>query len=158
MANKKLYNQTELSKYFGIDRATLRLRLEEAGIEPVKKGTHRELLYEMTPELEAAITPDSKTLYAREKAEKTALERQLKEIELAERRGELVKVKVIKDDLQRMFQKLVQKLETQMPYEIAGALFKAESAEQCQAILRRTVSGIFQDLRKEHEQYLEATK
>ncbi len=144
-------NITELSKRFGLDRATIKTRLDEGGAKGKRSGN--QVLYDLA-EVASLIESDHDLLYDRERALKTKIERETKELDLKERRGELVEIKTVRDDLGRMFQKLIQKLETQMPYEIAGALFKAESPEQCQTILRRTISGIFQDVRKEHEGYL----
>lgn len=150
---KELLNQSQIAAKYNVDRATARQRLTDAGIVSVA-GSHREKLYEVTPELEQAMVPDAVADYEVERAGKMKAERELKEMELAERRGELVEIAVVRNDLGRVFQKLIQKLETQLPYEISGALFKAESPEQCLTILRRSISGVFQDVRKEHEEYL----
>ena len=154
MAAKEFLNQTQLAERFGLDRITVRTRLKEAGIEPTKKAGGREYLYELTPEIEQAIYPDERADYEAERARKTRYDADLRELELAQRRGELIDRREVRDELQTIFTRLYQKLVNQLPRELSGALFRAESPEHCVAVLQKATAKIFSDLREEHEKLL----
>lgn len=145
---KEFLNQSDLAIRYDIDRMTLRARLREAGIEGTKKG--RDTMYEITPELEDAILPEARADYEAERARKTKLDADLRELSYRERLGELVEKRQIQDELQTIFTKLYQKLVNQQPRELSGALYRAESPEHCQAVLMKATAKIFNDLREEH--------
>lgn len=149
---KELLNQSQLADRFDLDRITVRTRLREAGIVG-KRGKHREILYDPA-EVADVLQPQADADYERERALKTRIERETKELDLRERRGELVERREIQNDLQQIFAKLYQKTVNQLPRELSGALYRAESPEHCQAVLQKSLAQIFTELREEHESLL----
>lgn len=150
MATKKeTLNIDQLALKFDLNRRTVRERLRDAGMEG-KPGPRNSRLFEITEALEEILLPEARADYERERAGKVQVERQLKELELKERRGELIDRRQIADGLQQIFTKLYQKLVNQQPRELSGALYRAESPEHCQIVLQKATAKIFSDLREEH--------
>jgi hypothetical protein len=90
-------NQSELALKYKISRNSVIEKLDQAGIHPIQKGGKGGTRYEITPELEEALELDYiKSDRKREAQErKLEAEAELKELDIAERRGEIVAVNLV---------------------------------------------------------------
>jgi hypothetical protein len=148
----ELLSISQLAARFELDRATVRKRLDAAGITPVSEKA-KEKLFDVAIAQEV-IEIQADATYEKARARKIALEAELKELDLQRERGELVAIRDVREDLQKIFQRLFQRIAVQSPKELAGALFKAESAAQVEDILRKHNGKIFSDIRRDHQAYL----
>lgn len=148
----ELLSISQLAARFELDRATVRKRLDAAGIKPVRERA-KEKLFDVATATEA-IEIQEVSNYELARARKVELEAELKELYLQRERGELVAIRDVREDLQKIFQRLFQRLAVQAPKELAGALFKAESAAQVEEVLRKHNGKIFSDIRRDHQSYL----
>lgn len=146
------FNITQLAKRFGLDRVTVAGRLEAADV-PWVRGKKQEKLYDLEAAA-AVIVTEADENYDQARARKVTIEADLKQLELDRERGSVVDVKTIREDIQRIMQRLFQRLAVQQPKELAQALFKSQSAPQAETILRKATSKVFEDLRRDHEKYL----
>ncbi|HEY0545307.1 MAG TPA: DUF1441 family protein [Pyrinomonadaceae bacterium] len=144
------YSISDLAKLTTLDRATVRKRLE--GIEPVP-GTKGAKMYELVDALPALIAGASAEFDAA-KLRRAQAEAELKELELASERGEVVSVKEVQDYALRLFKSMHNRVGVRMSREIAQQLYKAESAAQITEILKTETGRIFNDLRSDHTRFL----
>lgn len=150
---KKLLNQSELATLFDLDRITVRSRLREGGIEG-KPGKYRELLYD-PDEVKAVLESKEDEDYERERARKTRFDADLRELELQKQRAELLPVYEVREQVQKIIQRLYQTFAIQQPKTIAARCAKAKSAAEVEKILREVASKAFADLRRDHAKMLE---
>lgn len=148
----KLLNQSELALLYDLDRATVRTRLKDAGVVGTP-GKHRELLYD-PDEAKAALESDSDEDYERERARKTRFDADLRELELQKQRAELLPVYEVREQMQKIIQRLYQTFAIQQPKTIAARLAKAKTPAEVEKILRESASKTFADLRRDHVKML----
>lgn len=146
----KLYNISELAKLCKRDRATVVKCLKE--VKPVEEQAKEKLyaLHEAVPAIVAGASAEMNEA----KLRKTKAEANLKEIDLARERGEVVEVKEVRAYAQALVRGIHQRLAVRMPGEIAPQLYKAESAAQITDILQREFGRVFNDLRDDHKRFL----
>lgn len=91
------------------------------------------------------IPQDYKEMFTRARAEKTAAEAQLRELKLAEERGELVRAADVKatwaSETVRARGRMLQ-----VPAEVAAACFAAESEREVEEILRAAIRAGLKEL------------
>ena len=147
---EELYNISRLAEYFELDRATMRRRLEDAGVKPVKKLA-KETRYRLEDAEAAMQEDDAKDLVQLRKLDAEA---SLKELELARARGEVLPRKEVEDQVQRLFSAMYQRVCVRFPREIGAQLFKADTTTQLTTTLQRSLQSIFNELRTDHSRYL----
>lgn len=107
-------NQTELARLYNLSRNVVIERIEEAGIVPVQRGGRTGTRYLVTPELTELLTHKyngtDRKLEATER--KLEAEAELKEIQVQERRGELIAVSEIELGSVQFFRTLYNSLMT----------------------------------------------
>ena len=150
MSDEKLYSISELKELTGLDRATIRTRLD--GIEP-QGGAKNAKTYALKVALPALIAGASAEMDVA-KLRKMQADAELKEIDLKRELGEVVEVKDVRAYAQALFRGLQQRLAVRMPRDVAAQLYKAESPAQITEILQHDVGRIFNDLREDHTRFL----
>lgn len=149
---EKLLNLSQLEFRFGINRATIRKRLSESGIEPHTER-EKEKLFLLTDEIEEILTKSSDGLNAVKLRKETA-DAELKEIKVAEARGETASVAEFIGVTQQIFGSLHKKLAVQLPKRIAARLAKAKNQAEISQILTQEITKEFTDLRSNHKKFL----
>lgn len=150
MSDDKLYSISELKDLTGLDRATIRTRLD--GIDP-QGGAKNAKTYALKVALPALIAGASAEMDAA-KLRKTQAEAQLKEIDLKREQGGVVEVKEVRNYAQTLIQGIHQRIAVRMPGEISPQLYKAESSAQITEILQHELGRIFNELRDDHRRFL----
>lgn len=143
---------SKLAFRFELDRATVRKRLNKAGIKP-NSEREKEKLYLLTPELEQILAETNDNLDAT-KLRKLDAEADLKEIEVQKRRGELVSVAEFTEAVQQIFGTLHKKLAVQLPKRISARLAKLATQNEIAEILSQEIGKEFSNLRNNHQQFL----
>jgi hypothetical protein len=149
-AQEELFSNSALAKRFHLDRATAAKRLSEAGVLPVKSSAKGKFyrLADAQPVLSRTKNP-----LDAQKLRKLEIEADLKELELQQERGDLVRTKEVRDQLQRIFAHLHQRIAMHYPKEISTQLYKAETSGQVEDILRTGLSKIFNELRTDPKSF-----
>ena len=142
-------SQMQIAMRFGLHRQTVADRLEKAGITPAVVEPNRKL-YDITPELKAAIIKRDETLDAVKLRDAEARTR-LAEVKVEQITGETVRMSEAREVFAAITAKMYGELATQMPKRLAGRLAKAKSAAETSKILRNEVERVFQMLRKDPE-------
>ena len=148
---KQKYSITALSRLLKIDRGTVRERLVSLEVEPVSSQKGKETLYELT---EADLKLLGNDEHEAEKLRKTKAEADLKELELANKRGEFASVKEFTEIVQKIFGKLHKKLAVNLPNRLANQLHNANSSSEVTDILRNEIGKEFESLRSDWKGYL----
>lgn len=148
-AGEKLFSISELAELTTLDRATVKKRLAE--IDPTA-GARNAKSYSLKVALPALIAGASAEM-DEAKLRRAQAEAELKEIALAEERGDLLPVKEVQGYLLDLFKRLQQRLAVQLPRDIAAQLYKAESPAQITDILQREAERIFNGLRSDHKSF-----
>ncbi len=149
---EELYSTSKLAQHFSLSREVVRKRLTEAGVTPVRE-TSNEKLYRLT-EAQAAIEDNDDPVLSAVKLRKLSADAELQELKLERERGEVVYLNDVRDELQQIFTRLFQRLAVQQPREIAGQLYKADSAGAMAEILKRSTEKVFNDLRSDYKTLL----
>lgn len=139
-----------LSRMFNIDRATVRDRIEKAGIKPVKTAVN-EKLYALDENLEMIIRQDE---LAEAKLEKLRAEIELKEHDLAIKRGEYASVAEFTEINQKIYGRLHKRVVVQLPKRISKRLHEANSSADLAQILETELAKEFNDLRSDFRKFL----
>lgn len=150
MSDEKLYSISELRELTGLDRATIRTRLD--GIEP-QGGAKNAKTYALKVALPALIAGASAEMDAA-KLRKAEADAELREIDLKRELGAVVEVKEVRTYTQTLVQGIHQRVAVRMPGEIAPQLYKAESTAQITEILQHELGRIFNELRDDHTRFL----
>ena len=145
-------NISELAKRFSLTRSTIVTRIEAAGIEPVFKKS-REKIYEMGDALEAALTKKDPEL-ERLKKRKLAAEAEGKEIQVAEKKGEMLSTSEVREAITQIFGNLFREF-MRTHKRIGARLAKAKTAGQAVQILQEEDMKIFNRLRTNYAQFLD---
>lgn len=153
---KQNFNISELAKGFRLDRATVKKRIEDAGIEPTSQRS-KETCYRLTPELETALLAADDSIDA-EKLRKLKAEADLKEMEAARQRGELVPADEFTEIVQQLFGALHKELAVRLPKRFGAKAKKAKTPAEVSAALAREVGQVFDSLRDDWPAYLDPMK
>jgi hypothetical protein len=137
-----------------LHRQTVANRLQAAGIEPVKQEKGKETLYEWNEEVERVLKAGNTDLDAA-KLEKIQAEAQLRKLSVAEKQGELLAIAEVKDAIQAIIGNLHKRISVQMPKKVSASLAKMKSKNDVQALLEGEINLIFNELRRNHADFLE---
>jgi DNA-binding CsgD family transcriptional regulator len=145
-------NTSQIAMRVFLNRATVKNRLLEAGIQPVERKA-RENIFEFTEELEELLTSENKPIDVA-KLKKTEAEAEIKHLEAQKRKGEMASVAEFTEVVQSLFGAMHKKIAVQFPKNIAARLAKAASAKEISEILSHELGKIFNDLREDHRKFL----
>lgn len=140
---------SKLAQMFGLDRATMAKRLQ--GLEPVSESNAGKLfrlgdVVRKLTEQRPAETEDAKN-------RKTQADAELAELKLAERRGEVVPISIVRDELHTIIKGIYQRCVVTFPQSVADKIVGL-SAGEAQKILRDEIAIIFDELRSSHQAYI----
>jgi hypothetical protein len=146
-----LLNTSELARRSGLNRATVKSKLETKGVQP-REAKAKEKLYDADEAL-AALQQDGTTGLRKAQTAKTAVEAARVKLKLDKERGELVAIQDVREDVQELVKRINQHFAVTWPGVVAPQL-KGKSVAQIEAALRRDAENFFNDLRAEYEAYL----
>lgn len=146
----ELLSISALSRLFKVDRATIRTRIDNAGIMP-KKIAANEKLYLLDEQLEDVIRQDE---LEAAKLRKLAAEAQIKEVDLKIKLEEFGSTAEFSELVQKIFGNLYKKVGVQLPKRISARLHNANSTADVQRILTDELTKEFSDLRSDFKRYL----
>lgn len=148
---RNLQNISALAKIYDLDRVTIRERLSKAGIKPVVDGLRDKLfdVAEVDPFLNQADLEE-------EKLRKLRAEANLKELQLAEKRGEYAPVaefaQLTHEWVGWLYQQSVKKITSQKTLK---AIQRTKSEAEARALLKKEVDAVFADFRSNRHKILE---
>lgn len=145
-------NISELSLRFNIERATVRNRIREAEIQP-SYSVSKTKVYELTPELEAALTRHDPDIEA-EKLRKIRAEADLKEAQVRKEKGELVETGDVTEYLTRLFGGLHKEITIRFPRRVAAKLARTKATKDVTLLLQAELGKIFDTARTNHKRFL----
>lgn len=138
-----------LSRFFKLDRATVRDRIEKAGVHAVSVKA-KEKLYRFE-DVDLVL---SQSELDEAKLKKLEAEAELKELDLAVKRGEYASVAEFTEIVQRMMARFYQKTVQAMPTRIASKLHNANSTIETAEILRAELIKEWKHLRDNYPDYI----
>jgi hypothetical protein len=153
----ELISISEIAKRLKLDRATVRSRLEDLGYEPDPSSTAKNQLFPFDGEMEFAIKAAKDTFTAVNIRDKRA-SAELKELKLAEARGELVPMAETIELVQAIVGNIYQEITVRQPKRIGPQLAKAKNVTVVRQILKKDTDKIMQSLRTNFEQFIESGK
>jgi hypothetical protein len=146
-----LLNTSELARRSGLNRATVKTKLETKGVQP-KEQKSKEKLYDADEAL-AALQHDGTTGLRKAQTAKTAVEAQRAKLKLDKERGELVPIQDVREDVQEIVKQIHQHFTVTGPPVLAPQL-RGQKVSQIEAALKRYAEQFFNELRATHETYL----
>lgn len=145
-------NISQLAEMFDLDRASVRKRINEAGIEPVEEKA-KEKIYELTPRL-VGLLGDVKSPLSEAKLRRETAEADLKELLLAQKRGELVAMVEVTEIVQRIVKTLYEEYVVRQPKRIGGQLVKAKTIAAVKKTLKTDSDRIMKTMRTNFERFI----
>lgn len=146
----ELLSISEIARRCGINRATAASRLDDLGYEPDDSSTAKNQLYLFDDEMLFSIKAAKDSLSAA-KIRDIRASSQLKELKLAEARGELVPIVDITETVQTVLTRLYKEQTQLQPKRLAARLVKAKTAAEVTRILKTDTDRIFARLREADE-------
>lgn len=147
----ELLNTSELARRSGLNRATVKTKLETKGVRPQEEKA-REKLYDADEAL-SALQGDGTTGLRKAQTMKTAVEASRAKLKLEKERGELVLIQDVRADVQAIMQRVLHHFSVTAPAALAPQL-RGKKVAQIEATLRSDAEQFFRDLRAEEEVYL----
>ncbi|HNQ16123.1 MAG TPA: hypothetical protein PKM58_11200, partial [Pyrinomonadaceae bacterium] len=149
----KIFNISELARGFNLDRATVRKRIDAAGIVPVDQKA-KETRFLLDEKLEEILLAADADLDA-EKLRKLKAEANLKEMEVQVRRGELAPVRDFQETVQALFGGLYKEIAVRFPKKVGSRMARAKTAAAASAVLARELDQIFLSVRADFTKHLD---
>lgn len=149
----ELLSISEIARRCGINRATATARLEDLGYEAHESSTPKNKLYAFDDEMLFAIKAAKDSLSAA-KIRSIRADSQLKELKLAEARGELVPMHEAIEIVQKIVSTIYQEFTVRQPKRIAPKLAKAKNAIAVKKVLKTDTDRIMKSLRENYERFV----
>jgi hypothetical protein len=149
----ELISLSEIARRLKLDKATVRSRLEDLGYEPDESSTEKLKLFPFDGEMEYAIKAAKDSLTTA-KIRDTRATYQLKELKLAEARGELVPMHEAIELVQKIVGTLYQEQVIRQPKRIGAKLAKAKNVTAVKKILKTDCDKIMKQLRDNYEEFI----
>lgn len=146
-----LLNTSQIARRSGLNRATVKTRLETKGVLP-REEKAKEKLYDADEALTALHGEGTSGLRKAQTA-KTAAEAARVKLKLDKERGDLVSIQDVREDVQELVKRIYQRFAVTGPTVLAPQL-KGKSVSQVEAALKRDAEEFFNDLRATYESYL----
>ena len=142
----ELLSISEIARRCGINRATAASRLDDLGYEADISSTAKNQLFPFDDEMEFAIKAAKDSLSAA-KIRDVRATYQLKELKLAEARGELVEMTEMIELVQKLVGNIYQEYSVRQPKRIAAKLAKAKNVMAVRKILKGDTDRVMKLLR-----------
>lgn len=149
----ELLSISEIARRVGIDRATASARLDDLGYEADPSSTAKNQLYPFDDEMLFSIKAAKDSLSAA-KIRDTRAAAQLKELKLAEARGELVPMAEVVELVQNIVGKIYQELTAAQGKRIDHKLAKARTVIAVKKIRNGDNMRILKQLRANFETFV----
>jgi len=149
----ELISISEIAKRVKLDRATVRSRLDDLGYEPDPSSTAKNQLYPFDGEMEFAVKAAKDTLTTAKIRDMRATY-ELKELKLAEARGELVPMAEVIDLSQRLVGAMYKEFAIHQPKRLAARLAKCKSAAEASKVMKSDTEKFMAKLRGNFEEVL----
>jgi hypothetical protein len=148
-------SESAIAKKVGLHRQTLTARLEDLGYEPDEERSNAKFkVYFFDDEMEFAVKSAKDTVSAM-KIRQLRADAQLKELKLAEQRGELVPMNEVIDIAQRYIKTFYEEYAVRQPKRIAGQLVKAKTQAAVRKILKTDTDRIMKLVRTNFERFID---
>lgn len=148
-----LLSISEIARRCGINRATAAARLDDLGYEPDESSTPKNKLFVFDDEMLFAIKAAKDSLSAA-KIRDIRASSQLKELKLAEARGELVPMHEATEMVQKVVSSIYQEFTIRQPKRIAPKLAKAKNVTAVKKVLKTDTDRIMKTLRENFERFI----
>lgn len=150
----ELLTISEIARRCGIDRATVAGRLDDLGYEMDESSTEsNKKLYAFDDEMLFAIKAAKDSLSAA-KIRDVRASSQLKELKLAEARGELVPMHEATEMVQKIVSSIYQEFTIRQPKRIAPKLAKSKNVAAVKKVLKMDTDRIMKTLRENYERFI----
>ena len=143
----------EIARRCGINRATCAGRLEDLGYEMHETSTEKNKLFSFDDEMLFAIKAAKDSLSAA-KIRDVRASSQLKELKLAEARGELVPMHEATEMVQKIVSSIYQEFTIRQPKRIAPKLAKSKNVAAVKKVLKMDTDRIMKTLRENYERFI----
>jgi len=150
----ELISLSEIARRLKLDKATVRSRLEDLGYEPDESSTEKLKLFPFDEEMAFAVKAAKDSLTTA-KIRDTRATYQLKELKLAEARGELVPMHEAIELVQKIVGTLYQEQVIRQPKRIGAKLAKAKNVTAVKKILKTDCDKIMKQLRDNFEEFIQ---
>lgn len=145
-------NISQLAEEFDLDRASVRKRIQEAGIEPVEVKA-KLTVYELNQRL-ASILSDVNSPLSEAKLRRETANAEKIEMQNAIARGELVPIDKTIERVQSVMSKMYKEFTQMQPKRLASRLVKAKTAAEVSKVLKIDTDKIFFRLREHDEEFV----
>ena len=155
----ELISISEIARRCGINRATCAARLDDLGYEPdeTNPAGPNAKLFAFDDEMMFSLKAAKDSLSAA-KIRDIRASSQLKELKLAEARGELVPMADAVERVQEIMTRMYKEFTQQQPKRLASRLAKATTAAAVSKLLKTDTDKIFGRLRENDEQFVPKMK
>lgn len=151
----KRLNLSQLEFRFNLNRATVRKRLRNAGIEPVEEH-EKEKIFLLNDELTECLKQTEEDIdEVKLRKERAAARIQEHKADLAE--GVVVMASDVKNYLHGLFTGWQKEFTIAMPRRVAAKLARAKTAADVYAILTPELDRMFDTLRTNHKKFMPET-
>ena len=150
----KLLSISEIARRCNINRATAAARLDDLGYEPDESSNAKNKLYAFDDEMEFSIKAAKDSLSAA-RIRDTRASAQIKELKLAEAKGELVSMHETVELVQKIASSIYQEFTVRQPKRIAAKLAKAKNVTEVRKVLKTDTNRIMKSLRENFERFID---
>ena len=154
MDAEQKYNISELAKGFGLDRATVAKRLDEAGAKWVQGKVGNEKLY-LLSDVQSVLSQDD---LEEAKLRKLRADAELSEIKALEKKGEFASIVEFTELTHQWIGWLFTKFDKKFPDIIVTKVAKAKNNPEAVATVRREVQAVFNEFRANPKKFLDDPK
>lgn len=153
VSKKGLYSLSKLAIHFGRDRSWIKRRLDDARIEPHPDSTEKEKLYEITEVLKVAIQRTD-NLKNEKDIEQKGIKNELLQMELAAKKGELVSVREVTEEVSAIVKALHEKVLVQLPKAKIKQIRAAKTDDEALRLLTEAIGRPFAQVREDYTRFL----
>jgi hypothetical protein len=146
----ELVNTSELARRTGLDRTTVREKLEGKGVQP-RENKSNVKRYDADEALRA-LQGDERSGLRKAQTIKTATEAARAKIKLEKEKGELVSIQDVRADMQDINNEI--RLHFMTRAQVLAPQLRGQKVARIEAILKEDAEQFFAELRAEHEGYL----
>lgn len=150
----ELLSISEIAKRCGLNRVTVGARLDDLGYEADESSTPNKKLFAFDDEMLFAIKAAKDSLSAA-KIRDIRASTELKELKLAEAKGELVPMYEAVELVQKIIGSLYQEYVVRQPKRIGIKLAKAKSVPAVKKVLKLDTDRIMKQLRENFEEFVD---
>jgi|SRR5436189_691842 len=148
-------SESEIAKRCKLHRQTCAARLEDLGYEPdAERSTEKKKVHWFDERVKFEILAAKDSLSAA-KIHGLRIDNELKQIKLAEARGELVPMHEATELVQKIVSTVYQEVTIRQPKRIAPKLAKAKNVAAVKKILKTDMDRIMKSLRENFERFID---